>query len=61
MERFFAREIESLRLGHGEVFHCEGILVVTNAPAMADEGHSALDAVLRGEGTPSGVPSRSRR
>ena len=26
------------------------------AAAMADEGHTALDAVLRGEDTPRGVP-----
>ncbi len=31
MERSFASEIESLRLGHGETFHGEGILAVTKA------------------------------
>ncbi|KAB2845513.1 MAG: indolepyruvate ferredoxin oxidoreductase subunit alpha, partial [Hyphomicrobiaceae bacterium] len=31
MERSFAREIESLKLGNGEVFHGEGILAVTKA------------------------------
>ncbi len=31
MERSFAREIESLKLGAGEVFHGEGILAVTKA------------------------------
>jgi indolepyruvate ferredoxin oxidoreductase alpha subunit len=31
MERSFAREIESLKLGEGEVFHGEGILAVTKA------------------------------
>ncbi|HXJ09134.1 MAG TPA: indolepyruvate ferredoxin oxidoreductase subunit alpha [Burkholderiales bacterium] len=31
MERQFTREIESLRLGSGEVFHGEGILAVTKA------------------------------
>ena len=31
MERQFTREIESLRLGGGEVFHGEGILAVTKA------------------------------
>jgi indolepyruvate ferredoxin oxidoreductase alpha subunit len=28
-ERSFAREVERLRLGEGEVFHGEGILAVT--------------------------------
>ena len=31
MERSFAREIESLKLGRGETFHGEGILAVTKA------------------------------
>lgn len=31
MERSFAREIENLKLGDGEVFHGEGILAVTKA------------------------------
>jgi indolepyruvate ferredoxin oxidoreductase, alpha subunit len=31
MERSFHREIESLKLGQGEVFHGEGILAVTKA------------------------------
>src|SRR3990170_2263020 len=31
MERQFTKEIESLRLGDGEVFHGEGILAVTKA------------------------------
>ena len=31
MERSFAKEIESLKLGDGEVFHGEGILAVTKA------------------------------
>ncbi len=31
MERSFAREVESLRLGDGEVFHGEGILAITKA------------------------------
>ena len=31
MERSFAREIESLKFGAGEVFHGEGILAVTSA------------------------------
>jgi indolepyruvate ferredoxin oxidoreductase alpha subunit len=31
MERSFAREIESLKLGEGETFHGEGILAVTKA------------------------------
>lgn len=31
MERSFAKEIESLKLGEGEVFHGEGILAVTKA------------------------------
>ena len=31
MERSFAKEIEQLRLGEGEVFHGEGILAVTKA------------------------------
>ena len=31
MERSFANEIESLKLGDGEVFHGEGILAVTRA------------------------------
>ena len=30
-ERSFAREVETLRLGDGEVFHGEGILAVTKA------------------------------
>jgi indolepyruvate ferredoxin oxidoreductase, alpha subunit len=31
VEVHFTREIESLRLGRGEVFHGEGILAVTKA------------------------------
>ena len=31
MERSFAKEIEYLQLGEGEVFHGEGILAVTKA------------------------------
>ena len=31
MERSFATEIESLKLGDGEIFHGEGILAVTKA------------------------------
>src|SRR3989337_4419699 len=31
MERQFTKEIESLRLGEGQVFHGEGILAVTKA------------------------------
>jgi indolepyruvate ferredoxin oxidoreductase, alpha subunit len=31
MERSFAKEVESLRLGAGEVFHGEGILAITKA------------------------------
>ena len=30
-ERSFAKEVASLRLGEGEVFHGEGILAVTKA------------------------------
>ena len=30
-ERSFAREVESLRLGAGDVFHGEGILAITKA------------------------------
>ena len=43
MERSFAHEIESLKLGDGDIFHGEGILAV-------------LDAALRGEGALGGVP-----
>ncbi len=35
MERSFATEIESLKLGEGEVFHGEGILAVTKALLQA--------------------------
>jgi len=31
MERSFAAEIESLKLGEGQVFHGEGILAMTKA------------------------------
>lgn len=31
LERSFTKEIESLKLGAGEVFHGEGILAVTKA------------------------------
>ena len=31
MERSFAREVESLKLGNGDVFHGEGILAITKA------------------------------
>ncbi|MEE8436513.1 MAG: indolepyruvate ferredoxin oxidoreductase, partial [bacterium] len=31
MERSFAKEVESLKLGEGEVFHGEGILAMTKA------------------------------
>ena len=31
MERSFAREVKSLRLGNGDVFHGEGILAITKA------------------------------
>jgi indolepyruvate ferredoxin oxidoreductase alpha subunit len=31
MEVSFAREIESLKLGDGQVFHGEGILAITKA------------------------------
>jgi indolepyruvate ferredoxin oxidoreductase alpha subunit len=31
MERSFKKEIASLRLGAGEIFHGEGILAVTKA------------------------------
>ncbi len=30
-ERSFAKEVQSLRLGEGEIFHGEGILAVTKA------------------------------
>ena len=68
MERSFAREIESLKLGAGGVFRGEGILAVTGAPLQrgvsrvggyqgALPGEAAtLDAALRGEDTPVGVP-----
>ena len=78
LERSFTLEIESLKLGdgevfhgevfHGEVFHGEGILAVTGAllqsgvscvwgcqGALSGEA-AALDAVLRGEDAPVGVP-----
>ncbi|MDE0459157.1 MAG: hypothetical protein OXI15_17815 [Chromatiales bacterium] len=68
MERSFTLEIESLKLGDGEVFHGEGILAVTGAllqsgvssvggcqGALSGEA-AALDAVLRGEDAPVGVP-----
>ena len=32
MERFSANEIDSLKLGEGDIFHGEGILAVTGAP-----------------------------
>ena len=35
MERSFATEIESLKLGEGEIFHGEGILAVTKALLQA--------------------------
>jgi len=35
MERSFAREVESLRLGAGEVFHGEGILAITKGLLQA--------------------------
>ena len=35
MERSFAREVESLRLGRGEVFHGEGILAITKGLLQA--------------------------
>ena len=43
MERAFAHEIESPKLGDGDIFHGEGVLAV-------------LDTVLRREGAPGGVP-----
>lgn len=68
MERSFANEIESPKLGHGE-----SILAVTEAPlpssvscaggcrgvptaAVVDERHSVLDTALRGKGASGGVP-----
>ena len=68
MERSFANKIESLKLGDGEVLHGEGILAVTRALLRSGgsrvrgyrgalPGEAAiLDAVLRGEDTPVGVP-----
>ena len=68
VERSFTQEIESLKLGAGEVFHGEGILAVTRAPLQRgvsrDGGYqgalpgeaAAPDAVLRGEDAPVGVP-----
>mgnify|MGYP001797613083 CR=1 FL=1 len=35
MERSFAREVELLKLGDGEVFHGEGILAITKALLQA--------------------------
>ena len=73
LERSFTLEIESLKLGdgevfHGEVFHGEGILAVAGVllqsgvscvggcqGALSGEA-AALDAVLRGEDAPVGVP-----
>lgn len=68
LERSFTLEIESLKLGDGEVFHGEGILAVTGVllqsgvscvggcqGALSGEA-AALDAVLRGEDAPVGVP-----
>ena len=68
LERSLAQEIESLKLGVGEVFRGEGILAVTKAllrsgvscvrgyrGALPGEA-AALDAVLRWEDTPLGVP-----
>ena len=43
MELAFAHEIESLKLGDGDVFHGEDILAV-------------LDTVLRREGASGGAP-----
>ena len=68
LERSFTLEIESLKLGDGEVFHGEGILAVAGVllqsgvscvggcqGALSGEA-AALDAVLRGEDAPVGVP-----
>ncbi len=38
-ERSFAKEVESLRLGHGEVFEGEGILAVTKALLQSGVGY----------------------
>ena len=35
MERSFKSEVESLKLGNGQVFHGEGILAVTKALLQA--------------------------
>ena len=35
MERSFAREVQSLQLGEGEIFHGEGILAITKALLQA--------------------------
>ena len=48
MERSFARETESLRLGDGEVFRGNGVLALTGA-------------LFRIEDTPAGVPNRFTR
>ena len=68
MERSFALEIERLKLGDGEVFHGDGILAVTKAllqwgvscvrgcQGALPGADAALDAVLRGEDPPVGVP-----
>ena len=68
LERSFAQEIETPKLVAGEVFRGEGILAVTRA--LLQSGVScvggyqgafpgeaaALDAVLRGDDAPGGVP-----
>lgn len=39
MERSFAREVKSLRLGAGEIFHGEGILAITKALLQSGVGY----------------------
>jgi len=39
MERSFAREVEALRLGEGDVFHGEGILAITKALLQSGVGY----------------------
>jgi indolepyruvate ferredoxin oxidoreductase alpha subunit len=39
MERSFAREVKSLRLGEGDIFHGEGILAITKALLQSGVGY----------------------
>ena len=44
-ERSFAREVEDLKLGDGEIFRGEGILAITKA--LLQSGVVAMSAAIR--------------